>query len=92
MKMVRQDSVEALFNSIEEERMYYVHQFITNYKLKNPLIPKLKVNIREYLNNERKRFYNTARGLIHCKEMGIPFAELNKFCFMCNYKKECNGV
>jgi hypothetical protein len=71
---------------------YFNREFCKKYRIKAPE-KKYQVNEegrKEFRSRERKRFYNTERGLIHCMELEL-FESLNSQCLECNYKNICNG-
>jgi len=76
-------------NATNEEK-HYAEIFKCDFEISNPLIKKNKIIILNstILNVERKRFYNTDRGLLHCKELKL-YRELNINCMMCKNKNYC---
>lgn len=77
------------FRSASEEQLFYSEVFRANYKIENILKPTPKVVFSDkYKNAERNRFFNTDRGLIHCKEMGLEWGK-NKYCMTCKNSEYC---
>ena len=79
----------AAFRTATEEQFYYVMKFKEICRVKNILLTPTKVEFSSnYKNDERKRFFNTDRGLLHCTEMNL-FEEKNKICVICKNRNFC---
>lgn len=77
------------YKKASEEERYYGEKFKADYNLSNILEKPLVIRIStEYLDRERKRFYNTERGLLHCTENSL-FDKKNSNCMFCKNKQEC---
>ena len=76
------------FRDASSEELYWGEKFRLDFAVKNPLKSIEKINLSNYSNQERERFYNTERGLIHCKELNL-FQAINKFCMFCKNKEYC---
>ncbi len=85
-------SVKAVkyFNDAPDEEKYWGEVFKSKFKLVNPLL-KRGVFDKSYLDLERKRFYNTDLGLLHCIDLGL-YDKMNKNCIFCKNRKICNGA
>lgn len=77
------------FKEASDEELYWGEKFRLDFSIKNPLRVTEKINMSSYLNQERVRFYNTERGLIHCKELELKYTTLNKHCLFCKNKEYC---
>jgi len=77
------------FNDASAEQRFVFDQFKAKYGIHYQEQTVASIDMNAYGINERKRFYNTDRGFIHCKEMGLTRGK-NKYCLMCNYKEYCN--
>ena len=71
--------------------LYWNDEFIKRYNIDRP--KQICVNNEEgknFFNNiERRRFYNTERGLLHCVELDL-FDRYNKKCIHCRFKDICS--
>jgi len=75
------------FKKRTEEQLYYTQKFKEEYGI-NKEVKKEKPFNESFLNREKQRFYNTERGLLHCKEMLFTPNESNS-CLNCKFKEEC---
>ena len=83
------------FNNASEEEFYMMEEFKSNYSIKNILASRKDISesYKVYLDQERKRFYGTIRGYIHCTELGL-YDPINKNCMFCKNNLNCksNGL
>lgn len=71
------------------EERYWGDQLKLTYHLTNPFPTKIEpLNISQNKERERRRFYSTDRGLIHCTENNLWDAK-SKYCIFCKYKNYC---
>ena len=80
-----------------EQDLWHAHQTASSYKLHRGLIKDKKVqysplDIIESEENERKRFYNEAEGLINCNDNTTLFNHMSKYCSSCNWKSDCKKL
>lgn len=86
-------SINAIkrWNERTEEKMFLVSKFQRVRRLENPLQNKVHLYSERYLNEQRKKYWNTPRGFIHCGEFnGILYHKIR--CFGCRYKESCEKV
>jgi len=77
------------FKEASSEELYYMEQFKSSFNLVNILLkPQSIENGKDYKDRERRRFYNTTRGLLHCKENSL-YSQKNKNCITCKNKTDC---
>ena len=73
-----------------EKWLYFNEQFLKRYNIppaqENEEIQKEKREF--YKKQERKRFFGTEMGLIHCSQLEL-FDKFSKECLICKYKKIC---
>jgi len=86
--VIGKKSLDYYKNASDEEK-YYGREVKRKFSLKNPLI-EVHTTKLTHLDIERKRFYNTDLGLLHCRELDL-YEEKNKYCIMCKNKNYCNG-
>lgn len=71
--------------------LYFNDLFVSRYNI--PAIhKKVKNDIKKttYVNSiERKRFFNTEMGLVHCTQLKL-FDRFSKECLICKHKEICN--
>jgi hypothetical protein len=83
------------FNNASEEEFYMMEEFKFNYSIINILSSRKDISesYKIYLDQERKRFYGTIRGYIHCTELGL-YDPINKNCMFCKNNLNCksNGL
>jgi hypothetical protein len=77
------------WNERTEEQIYYANRF----KLILGIQKKLeKLSSVEYMNQERNRFNNNSRQLIHCNELSL-FDDKSAVCINCVFFISCkNGM
>lgn len=78
-------------NRDDEFWIHWVDKFIDKYNIKRPknftkIDPE---DIVFYKNQERKRFFNSERGLIHCIENDL-YSEICVVCKICKFKSICD--
>ena len=75
-----------------DEQKFWGREYVRKRGLKNPLISQMlhieNSEIKSYKDRERKRFFNTDLGLIHCNELEL-YDSKSKFCLTCKNKKVC---
>lgn len=77
------------YREATEEELFYINEFKIRYNVKSPLFEPETVKFSDnYRNNERKRFTDLNRRLIHCRENEL-FDSKNKVCFSCKNKEYC---
>lgn len=80
-----------IWNNKTEEQLYYVTKFKLSLGLQKEVDYKKKAT-NEYKDEIRKRFFNTERGLLFCKEHLLEREKGNKYCLKCKFKSICNGI
>lgn len=79
-----------------DEQKYYGREYVINRGIKNPkqeqFIPFEKHETKDYYERERRRFLNTDLGFIHCRDLGLSYDKLSKYCVTCKNKKLCINV
>ncbi len=70
------------------EQLYYCQEwkYKFNIRIDKNLIFRCKTN---YENVEKRRFYNTLRGYIHCNMLDFSYSS-TKDCFLCKNKHLCS--
>lgn len=69
---------------------YFIHKYIYSvYKITIHDLYDSYVNDSDV---ERKRYYNTPKGLINCLERTKLFLDCNKYCMNCIYKEKCKII
>lgn len=78
-------------NRDDEFWMHWVDKFIDKYNISRPknIIGLNLEDINFYKNQERRRFFNSERGLIHCMENDFYDKE-STTCRLCKFKKFCD--
>lgn len=75
-----------------EKWVYFVDQFKSKYRLVNPLKESSKVISEEYMETQRSKWVNTARGFLNCSSFGkMIYNQMSPSCSGCEYKKICAG-
>lgn len=86
--IIGQKSLKYYRDASDEEK-YWGEQFKEIHNIKNPFKEEIqKVDFSAINDQERVRFYNTEKGLVHCTELRL-FNSLNKFCKFCKNKEYC---
>jgi len=70
---------------------YWVKVFRDKNGISEPEIPVEKVSEeskRQFRERERKRFFNTDKGFVHCQDLTLR-KDLNCVCKYCNFKNIC---
>jgi len=70
---------------------YWVEKFRKKYNIESPEIVTEGIGVDcfvQFRENEKRRFLNTDRGFLHCKEMGIRKIEEGA-CLECKFKTDC---
>jgi len=70
--------------------LYWNQLFIRkhNIRLRKDKVEVDKDSLRVTNSLERKRFYNTERGVLHCQELDL-FDQFSKECILCKFKHIC---
>ncbi len=84
---------ERWINKNDEYWLHWVYKFIEKYEIQEPKFNNYITNeeIKDYKNLERKRFFNSDRGFIHCSENNL-FDINSNLCKICKYKNICEKV
>jgi len=71
--------------------LYFNSQFVEKYNLQRPTkeIEEDKDKVDFYNKTERKRFFNTELGFLHCSENNL-YEKYSKECIICRFKEMCN--
>ncbi len=82
---------ERWVNRDDEFWVYWVDKFIEKYKIERPKIEVgvSRKSIEIFRENERKRFFNSDYGLLHCKTNNLFNLE-SKLCRICKFNSICN--
>jgi hypothetical protein len=86
-------SINRWLERDKELSTYLCKKFCTQYSIKNPNENKFEVNTegRKFYNKlERRRFYNTEAGYLHCTENDL-FEKFSRECIICRFKKDCEN-
>jgi hypothetical protein len=79
------------FNHASREQLHHSEMFRLEYGIKNVIRQHIKLGTADdYRNRERRRFYNTERGLLHCVENQL-YEPSNKNCVTCKNRSECSS-
>jgi len=84
--VIGQKAIDA-YNKRNEGQIYYTQKFKAENKIQKE-VKKAKPFNESFLNREKQRFYNTERGLLHCKEM-LFISNQSNSCLNCKFKEEC---
>ncbi|MFW6273066.1 MAG: hypothetical protein ACOC2U_04745 [bacterium] len=88
--LVGQKAFDA-WNNRTERQVWYSHKFKLDYGITKEV--DYNVNLSpEYKDSIRKRFFNTEKGFVFCKENFLKREKGNRYCLRCNFKKVCDGV
>ena len=85
------DKALKKYRDASDEEKYWGDQFKTRFNIHNPLIEKQPIEYKEYKDKERRRFYNSVRGLLHCKENDL-YNDKNRHCIFCKNLKDCKPI
>ena len=78
------------YKNLTKQHQYYVDDFIVRHELKNFLKEKREaLDASDHYQRERKRFYGTERGLVHCKENDLYDKDATQ-CKFCKFKAYCS--
>lgn len=78
------------YKNLTKQHQYYLDDYIVRFELRNPLKEKREaLDISDHNQRERKRFYGTERGLVHCKENDLYDGSTVQ-CKFCKYKAYCS--
>lgn len=58
----------------------------------NKIAKKTDISLMETSEVERRRFYNTDRGLLHCIETTPLYNSRSKLCILCKHKNDCKQL
>ena len=76
----------------EESYAYWSDQFIAKFGIPRPQNEyENKSGETFYSNMEKKRYYNTDLGFIHCNSLGLNTNSKNILCVMCKNQSMCYG-
>jgi hypothetical protein len=85
--IIGQKAFESYKKASDEEK-FYGHEYKRIRGLKNPFVEKKVLDKQIFENNERRRFYNTELGFIHCTDLNL-FSGSNKYCLGCKNRTLC---
>jgi hypothetical protein len=87
--VVGKKAFDKYLNASEEEK-FYGEEIKRKYDLRNPIKILGTLDTLEYKERERKRFYGTERGLVHCVENEL-YSKISRLCMFCKFNKYCNS-
>ncbi len=77
----------------DEYWKYWTDEFIKEFSIQRPKIERLgvsKESIEFFKENERKRWFNTEQGLVHCRELDLYDPDSNS-CKLCMFREVCKN-
>lgn len=81
------DKAYQCWSARTPEELYYCQLF--KYKFNIKLYDHITLtNSGVYDNMERNRFFNSLRGYLHCKNLGLNY-QINGTCLLCKFKNWC---
>lgn len=76
------------WNERTDEKLFLVSKFQRSRGLKNPLQDDKHIYSEQYLNSQRRKYWNTPRGFILCGEFnGLLYHKIR--CNGCQYREVC---
>lgn len=79
------------WNNRTEQQVWYSHKFKLDYRIKKEVDYEINLS-NDYKDSIRKRFLNTDRGFVFCKENFLKREKGNRYCLKCKFKNICNEV
>lgn len=80
-------ALERWNNKNEDHWLYYVQIFLSNCGIEKP-VEFCSLDIETRFEQERKRFFNTDLGLIHCLQFS-RYSAKSPSCMICENRKDC---
>ena len=74
----------------QEYWLYQVGKFMQECDIQIP-VDYFSSNLENQFEQERKRFFNSSLGLLHCQQFS-RFSEASPTCMICKHKKDCNKL
>lgn len=73
-----------------ENWQYFVQKFLSEFEITLP-VEYYQDDVDGMFEQERKRFFNTDRGLLHCLQFA-RYSEKSVSCLICKNKKDCKEL
>lgn len=70
---------------------YWIRKFQLQYNLRDPFNRPIVGLSEQYMEQQRRKYFNTARGFLHCCSYeGFLYEEKSVSCLECHYNYICN--